>query len=463
MKIKRITLALLFAFIFFSACQQQSQTKADSQEAILSRIKAPEFPKDTFNITDFGAVGDSLTDSKPAIDKAIQACAQAGGGTVLIPSGFWFIDGPIHFESKLNLHLEAGATIRFSSNPASYLPVVKSSWEGTLLYNYSPLIYAYGKENIAITGKGIIDGNGSGTFAAWHNRQKNDQQLSRDMNHDGTPVEERIFGEGHFLRPQLVQFFDCKNILVEGVKIEDSPFWCIHLLMCENATLRGLTYDAQNKNNDGIDPEYSRDILIENITFNNNDDNVAVKAGRDHEGRNMNRPSENIIIRNCHFKGLHAVVMGSEMSSGVRNVFVENCDYAGYLKRGIYLKSNPDRGGEIANIHVNNVQFGEVLDCFMVTSNYHNEGSEFPTNIHSIFLNNIHCKKAKNYGIYIKGHELKSVHDFNLTNFKVDSAGRGVHIDHAQNITFNNVRVNGKQITWDPVKLQENASTEYDY
>ncbi|RKD91092.1 glycoside hydrolase family 28 protein [Mangrovibacterium diazotrophicum] len=456
-------LIILCLFVFgFSACKSKP-LQLDSQEEILARISAPEFPENNFQITDFGATSDSLADCKPAIDKAIQACAEAGGGTVIIPAGIWYVEGPIHFESNINLQIDEGATLRFSSNPASYLPVVATSWEGTLVYNYSPLIYAYGKENIAITGKGTIDGEGSKTFAGWHGQQKPDQLLSRDMNHQNTPVEERIFGEGHFLRPQLVQFYNCKNILVEGVKIEDSPFWCIHLLMCENATLRGLTYDAQNKNNDGIDPEYSRDILIENINFNNNDDNVAVKAGRDDEGRAMQRPSENIIIRNCHFKGLNAVVMGSEMSSGVRNVFVENCDAAGYAQRGIYLKSNPDRGGEISNIFVKNVHLGEVKDCFMVTSNYHNEGTDFPTNIHSIYLENVSCKKAIKYGIYIKGHELKDVHDFVIKDFKVDSAGRGVHVEHAENIRFENVVVNNEEVVWDPVKLLENASTDYDY
>ena len=455
-----ILLALLIAML--ASCQSKPLQFAGKEE-ILKRIIAPEFQDSTFFVTDFGASGDSVSDNKKPFEKAIQACSQAGGGTVFVPAGIWLIDGPIHFESNVNLYLDEGATLRFGSHPTSYLPPVKTSWEGTFLYNYSPLIYAYGKQNIAITGKGTIDGEGSKTFAAWHSLQKEDQQLSRDMNHNHTPVEERIFGEGHYLRPQLIQFYECKNILLEGVKIEDSPFWCVHLLMCENATLRGLSYDAQNKNNDGVDPEYSRDILIENITFNNNDDNVAVKAGRDDEGREMQRPSENIIIRNCHFKGLHAVVIGSEMSSGVRNVFVDDCDAAGYLKRGIYLKSNPDRGGEISHIFVNNVHLGNVLDCFMVTSNYHNEGSEYPTDIHAVYLNNVSCKKAANYGIFVKGHELKNVHGFVITDFKVDSAGRGVHIEHAENISLNNVSVNGEQITWDPEKLRKNGSTEYDY
>ena len=167
------------------------------------------------------------------------------------------------------------------------------------------------------------------------------------MNHNNTPIDQRIFGEGHYLRPQLIQLYDCKNILIEGVKIEDSPFWCLHLLRCENITVRNIKYEAYNKNNDGIDPEYSKNILIEDITFNNSDDNIAIKSGRDDEGRASEFHSENIVVRNCHFKGLHAIVIGSEMSAGVENVFVENCDFSGKLKRGIYLKSNPDRGGYI--------------------------------------------------------------------------------------------------------------------
>ena len=452
----QIVIILIFSFLV--SCQ----SALDSKEEILARIKAPSFPDKTFSITEFGAVADSISDCKPAFDKAIEACKNAGGGKVIVPAGVYYVDGPIHLESNLNLHLEKDAILRFSSNPKSY-PQVLSSWEGTLLYNYSPFIYAYKKENIAITGEGSIDGEASETFAKWNEIQKDDQMLSRQMNHSNIPLEERQFGEGHFLRPHLIQLFDCKNILVQDVTIKDSPFWCIHLLMCQNATLQGLHYDAQNKNNDGIDPEYSRDILIENITFNNNDDNVAIKAGRDDEGRNMKRPSENIIIRNCHFKGLHAVVIGSEMSSGVRNVFVDDCDNAGYLKRGIYLKSNPDRGGQISDIFVNNIKFGEVLDCFMVTSNYHNEGSKFPTTIRNINIRNVSCKKAINYGIYIKGYSSKAVSDFVIENFKVDSASRGVFVDLAKNINFNNVFVNGEQIEWNPEKLKLNPSSDNDY
>lgn len=458
-----IFLVAIVTFIGASSCKTKTvKDPPISQEAILSRIQTPTFPDTTFNVLNFGAITDSKTDCKPAFDKAIEACKAAGGGTVFVPVGAYFIDGPIHLESNMNLHLHEGALLIFSSDPRSY-PNVLTSWEGTILYNFSPFIYAYQKENVAITGQGVIDGKSAKTFSTWHDQQKEDQLLSREMNHNNTPLEKRIFGYGHYLRPQLIQFFECKNILVEGIIIEDSPFWCLHLLKSQNATLRGLRFYAQNKNNDGIDIEYTKDVLIENIHFNNNDDNVAIKAGRDHEGRAMNMPSENIIIRYCHFKGLHGVVIGSEMSSGVHNVFVNNCDFNGYVKRGIYLKSNPDRGGEISNIYVNNVKFGKVLDCFMVTSNYHNEGEGFPTTIQNINIKNVSCEEAINYGIYIKGYPSKPVSDFTIENFTVQKSSRGVFVDYAENMKFRNVLVSDEPIKWRPKKLKENPSDEYDY
>ena len=259
------------------------------------------------------------------------------------------------------------------------------------------------------------------------------------MNHENTPLKERMFGEGHFLRPQLIQFFECKNILIEGVTIKNSPFWCVHFLKSENITARKVKFDAFNRNNDGFDPEYSKNVLIEDIDFNNGDDNVAIKAGRDHEGRRTGITSENIIIRNCRFKGLHGVVIGSEMSAGVQNVFVENCTYGGYCKRGIYLKSNPDRGGFIRNIYVNNVEFGEVEDCFFVISYYHGEGKGFATDIRNVFVDNVKCRKATNAGVVIQGYPSKKVRNIHFSNMTIDSAATGLSLSNAENIVFNNL------------------------
>lgn len=440
---------LLVTCLYSFACSSQvttEQTRIAKRDAILKNIIPPSIPSNTILITKYGAKGDSLTNSKPAFDKALRLCKQKKGGKIVVPPGIYIINGPIHLADNTCIELQKGAKLVFSTNPDHYLPVVPTSWEGTFIYNYSPLIYAYKVNNVSIIGEGIIDGNGKEGFSQWYNLQKPAQQLSRKMNHEGTPVKERIFGKGHYLRPQLIQFYDCKNILIEGVTIANSPFWCVHFLQSKNITARKVKFDAFNKNNDGFDPEYSRNILIEDIDFNNADDNVAVKAGRDYEGRKTAMSSENIIVRNSRFKGLHGLVIGSEMSAGVRNVFVENCTYAGYCKRGIYLKSNPDRGGFIKDIYVNGVQFGDVEDAIFITSYYHGEGKGFETDIRNIFLENLRFRHASNAGLVIQGYPAKKVSDVYLTNIRIDSCSTALSLTNTQNIVFNDVII-GKEIT----------------
>ena len=435
---------VLFLFSFtLSSCKiqknVQGKTEIVTEESILRNILEPAIPDYSINVKDFDAAGDSVTNDKPAFDKAIQALKERGGGKLVVPAGRYMLQGPLHLISKMDLHLQKGASLLFGSNPADYLPVVKTSWEGTFLFNYSPFIYALECQNVSISGEGIIDGKASKTWSQWAGKQEKDQLKSREMNHNSVPVDQRIFGEGHFLRPQLIQFFDCKNIKVEGVTIKNSPFWCIHLLRCERVIVRNLRYDAQNRNNDGIDPEYSRNVLIENIEFNNSDDNIAIKSGRDNDGWASNVRSENIVVRNCHFKGLHAVVVGSEMSAGVENVFVHDCDFAGKLKRGIFLKSNPDRGGFIKNIYVKNVEFGEVEDCFYLTSFYHNEGAGHVTDISEVYFENITCKKATGSGIVIQGFPEKKVSNIHFSNVKIDTVRNAVSMTDTENIILNNV------------------------
>ncbi|HJR99432.1 MAG TPA: glycoside hydrolase family 28 protein [Flavobacterium sp.] len=426
-----------------------SQTKiADKKveiERIVNRIQLPSIPDYKVTVTQFGAKGDSVTNCKPAFDKAMKACSKNNGGTIVVPKGVFTLNGPIHFVSNVKLHLEAGAKIRFGSNPKDY-PLVLTSWEGTMLYNYSPLIYGNSVENVAITGSGIIDGEAKNTWIKWKPLEEKGKLLSREMNHNNVPVKKRIFGEGHFLRPQLIQFYNSKNILIEDVKIEDSPFWCVHLLKSKSITLRGLKYDAQNNNNDGVDPEYSSDILIEKIQFNNGDDNVAIKAGRDNEGRdNSNTPSENIVIRNCEFKGLHAVVIGSEMSAGVRNVYVDNCKARGYLKRGIYVKTNSDRGGYVKDLYFSNISLGQVEDCIYMTANYHGEGSGlFPSKISDISISNVSCEAASNAAIVIEGFPELKVENVVLDNINVKSAKNGMTLTNTKNISINEIVIGEK-------------------
>jgi polygalacturonase len=438
----------ILLLISLNCFAQNDSFPTQKVDEIINRIHLPTFPSFKIGVTKLGAKGDSVSNAKPAFDKAMALCKKNNGGTIIVPKGIYTINGPIHFVSNVNLHLEDGAKIRFGSNPKDY-PLVLTSWEGTMIYNYSPMIYANNVENIAITGNGIIDGEAKNTWIKWKSLEKKDQLLTREMNHKNTPIKERIFGEGHYLRPQLIQFFNSKNILIENVQIEDSPFWCIHLLKSKSITIRGVKYDAHNNNNDGIDPEYSSDILIENVLFDNADDNVAIKAGRDDEGRsNSNTPSENIVIRNCEFKGLHAIVIGSEMSAGVRNVYVENSKFRGYLKRGIFIKTNSDRGGFIKDIYFNNLAFGKVEDCIYITANYHGEGSGlFPSKVSDISFSNISCIEASNTGIVIEGFPDKKVANIKLDNITIQSAKNGITITNTENVTINEVIIGEKATT----------------
>lgn len=450
--LKFYSVLFVLTLSFFS-CKQSNesqkveQTRTEKIESILKNIVPPEISKNELLLTDFGGKGDSMTDNKAAFDKALAVCKEKNGGRIIVTPGTYIVNGPIHLVSNTTLDVQKGAKIIFGTNSKDYLPLVPTSWEGTFINNYSPLIYAYQAENIAIIGEGTIDGNGKDGFSLWYDQQKPAQELTRKMNHENVPLKDRNFGEGHYLRPQLIQFYECKNILIEGVTVANSPFWCVHFLKSENITARKVKFNSHNKNNDGFDPEYSKNVLIEDIEFDNADDNVAIKAGRDHEGRKTGMTSENIIIRNSRFKGLHGVVIGSEMSAGVQNVFVENCTSGGYCKRGIYLKSNPDRGGFMRDIYVNDVEFDTVLDAIFITSFYKGEGKGFETDINNIHFENIKVKHAKLGGIIIQGFPTKKVNNVTLTNVKIDScAGTALSLTNAENIVLNDVSI-GTEVT----------------
>jgi len=448
---KKSLFLLLLTFQWINA--QISLDKDSAISAIEKKINKPVFPDYSIDIISFGAKGDSLNDCKFAFDKAMKHLSIKKGGTLNVPPGIYLVNGSIHFESNVNLRLEKGARIKFGNDPQDYLPMVLTSWEGTMLYNYSPFIYAYQKENIAITGDGIIDGEGHTIWATWKSKEKQDKLLSREMNHSSLPIKKRRFGNGHYLRPQLLQFLESSNILIAGVQFQDSPFWCVHLLKSKNITIDGISYNAHNKNNDGIDLEYARDVLIQNVYFNNADDNIAIKAGRDDDGRSTNTPTENIIIRNNKFKGLHALVIGSEMSGGVSNVFIEDNVAIGYLTRGIYFKTNSDRGGYIKNIYINNLLLLDVKDCIFMTANYHGEGTgEYPSKISNVTISNLLCNTASDNGIVIEGYPSKKIDNIFLKNIRIKYSKNGLTFKNTKNVVLEDVIIGDEAGTPSSVK-----------
>ena len=451
MKRHFIILSMLLSALCAMAYDGDIQVRHDSILSVISGApsqSASAVSQQRKSITAFGAKAGGTTDCLPAFRKAMKLAARTKNGLhIIVPKGEWFVKGPIHLVSNVTLELQEGATLKFSAQPEDYLPVVRTSWEGTFCQNYSPFIYGYGLTNVAIIGKGCIDGNCMETFPQWKKEQKEDQTRSRQYNHEGKSIEDRNFGKDSKLRPHLLQLFDCKDITLEGVFITNSPFWCVHLLRCENVVCRGIRYDAKLVNNDGIDPEMTRNLLIEDIDFNNGDDNVAIKAGRDNDGwREDARPSENIIVRNCRFKGLHGIVIGSEMSAGVRNVFVENCTYAGYTKRGLYVKTNPNRGGFVRDIYFQDVEFGEVEDLFYITSMYAGEGADDNhfTDVEDIHVRNVSCKKASNAAIVLQGTTAKPLRNISFENVSVEECKIGFSSVNTLDIVLRNCTLGGK-------------------
>lgn len=424
---------------------------------IESKIVAPTFPDKTFDIRDFGATPDTVCHE--AINAAIAKCNAEGGGRVVVPAGTW-LTGALTLLSNVDLHLEEGAVLLFSDNLDHY-PLVRTRWEGMDCYNYSPMIYAYRQENIAVTGKGTIDGGASkanwwsmvwDSDTDWEKERRNTQRYGRPLLLEwmiaGKPVEERRMGHGYGMRPQLVSPFECKNILVEGVTMIRSPFWNLHPVFCENVTVRGVTFNNEGPNGDGCDPESCNYVLIENCHFNTGDDCIAIKAGRDEDARRHNVPSQNIIVRNCKMNNGHGgVVVGSEIASGYRNLFVENCEMdSPRLDRAIRIKTNARRGGVIEHIYVRNVKVGQCKEAVLKINLIYDKKSVgdatfYPT-VQHVYLENVTSGKSR-YGICVTALDtLSNVHDIYLKDCRFENVEKEQSISglcdeiHLDNVTM---------------------------
>ncbi len=440
---------LIFTLLLTIPLSVFSQMGWDYVKEIEKNIKAPIFADRSYNVLHFGAQKGGVKDSRAAINAAITKCSEEGGGKVIIPTGKYFIKGPLILKSNVNLHLSDGTELIFSHDEKDYLPAVLTRWEGTEVFNYSPLIYAYQVENIAITGKGILNGQGSKNIATWKPNQKNDQALIRKMGREGTPVHKRLFGEGHWLRPAFIEPLNCRNILIEDVKIVDATFWIIHPIACNNVTVRNVTIDSFNLNSDGFDPESTTNALIENCNFRTGDDGVAIKSGRDNDAWRIGQPTENVIIRNCTFESIsNGVCIGSEISGGVRNVFIENITVP-KAGNGIYFKSNLDRGGYIENIWVRNITIDSVRSAIKFEPDYKSESKEnYPTRYSDFIIENVNCNYASQKGIDIKGFKEMPVTNVSLKDVNIANSKEGYEINNARNVSLRNVTVNEKKVEY---------------
>lgn len=431
----------------------------DQVPGILAQITPPTFPKRYVDITDHGAVGDGRTMNTAALRSAIAACADAGGGHVVVPEGR-FLTGAVHLRSNVDLHIGEGATLAFSPDPRDFLPAVLTRFEGTECYNYSPLIYAYGLHNVAVTGSGTLDGQARlGPWESWYRTsglQSSDQKRLREMGSAGVPLKDRVFGDGHYLRPAMVQFNRCSDVLVEGVTIVDPPMWTVHPVLSTRVTVQDVTVDSTLYNTDGCDPEASSYVHITGCRFNTNDDCIAVKAGRDEDGHRVGVPSENVVIQDCAFAGRWGgVTVGSEMSGGVRNVFAERCeinppDFPGRypVKYPLYVKTNKKRGGTVDGVYVRRFTGRDVEhEVAFVTMNYNNgEGGTLPVSVRNIHLDQVEIDGARAV-LNLMGLETDHLRDVHLSHCAFTGIQDPDSVAFTDNLTFHKVFVNGTEET----------------
>ena len=467
---KRLFQLVLLCLLVPTLAAAQGWDEAKYKQ-IEQSIRVPQFADKTYLITKYGAKPDATAaKNQKAIQKAIDLCSKMGGGRVIIPGGQKFLTAAIRLKDGVNLVVEEGAVLEFAFEPELY-PIVETSWEGLECFNLSPCIYAFKAKDIAITGKGTIDGGGSNqTWWPWCGNVRfgmkeggiaqNQGARARLLKagEDGIPMydekgqrsPERVFGPKDGLRPQLVNFNKCEGILMEDVTLLRSPFWVIHPLHSTDITIRRVKMINDGPNGDGCDPECCDRVLIEDCFFNTGDDCIAIKSGRNRDGRERNMPSKNIIIRNSEMKNGHGgVVVGSEISGGCQNVYAHDCVMdSPNLDRVLRIKTNSCRGGIIENINMRNIKVGQCGEC-VVKINLDYEHNEiccrgFNPTVRNINVENVTCEKSR-YGVLVVALDtVCNVYDVNIKNCKFNGVAQGNKITgQTRDIRYDNYFVNG--------------------
>lgn len=451
------------SFQWFRYKHDGPQNKAENAAGqIIAGIARTSFPHKEIQVMCPDSISHRGGYSRRLIQQAIDSCSLTGGGRVIISKGIYHLNGNLVLKSDVNLHLEKDACLLFSGKADDFLPEVWTRWEGTELYGHSPMIYAKHATNIAITGQGVIDAQAEREFAPWSQIEAPDRDRLRDMGEKLIPVTERIFGKGTLLRPSCIQFMGCSRILVEGVTIKNSPFWTIHPVYCDHVIVRRVTIDSHYPNNDGCDPESTSNVLIEDCIFRTGDDAIAIKAGRDADGREVGRPSKNIVIRNCLFQSeCNGLCIGSEMSGGVENVYMDNIRI-GTVKNALYFKSNRDRGGYICNIQVSNITIERSKGAILrFETNYFGfRGGKHASLYEHFRISNVKAECSDHYAIFMDGYEEKPIRDIEIEHFHVQKAVYPYYLRCTESIRLKDATVNGKSLPENPEEHKERVTLD---
>jgi len=412
---------------------------------IVNGIVPTSFPDATFDVTKFGAKADGKTDNTAAFAAAVTACNKAGGGHVVVPSGT-YVTGAIYLKSNVDLHLNSGATLKFSGD-ASKFPTVLTRYEGIECMNHSPMIYAFGEKNIALTGSGTLDAGGTSSWNKGSDRAFLESLISKGIT---DPHKRVVPGSGHNMRSTFVEPYNCDRVLISGVTLKNPMFWQLHPTLCTNVIVDGVSTDPStaHSNTDGCDPECTRGIVIRNCTLGAHDDNIAIKSGRDADGRRVNVPTRDVVIYNNVMNGnWGAVTCGSEITGGVQNVYAFKCNIIGATKFALYVKSNTQRGGGAQNVNLDSITGAPVRSYVFVTMTYNGQTGSHPPAFGPFSITNSSCTKTPKV-FDVSGLSSDHVKGFTVKN----CAFKGVAStsDTWSNVdgrSFTNVTINGKAVT----------------
>lgn len=467
----------LFSLVLLLAasCAAPERPVLSPIDEIVAGIAETSFPEQTIAVAPEAGTADLMR-----LQQAIDSCSLLGGGTVDVAAGDYLLAGSLHLKSNVNLHLNEGACLRFSGKADDFLPVVLTRFEGTELYGHSPMIYAYHQYNVAITGRGTIDAQAGVEMGLWgwdpaahetgtalHGTpgelpERPYVAQLRQMGEDLTPVHQRVFGKEAKLRPTCIEMLGCSRVLIEGVTIKDSPFWTIHPLYSDNIIVRGVTIDSHFPNNDGCDPESSSNVLIEDCLFRCGDDAVAIKSGRDADGRRVGRPSERIVIRRCDFQSqCNGLCIGSEMSGGVQGVWMDSIRI-GTVKNALYFKSNKDRGGFIRDVHVSNVTIEKAFGAILrfETNYFGYRGGNYPAQYEDFDIRHVSADEAESHAIFYDGNDEKPIRNIKVTDFHVAKALHPWYLYRTEDCSFVDCTVNGEPVPEHPAESTERQTCD---
>jgi polygalacturonase len=409
---------------------------------IVAATKVPAFPAATFPVTSYGAAGNGTTDDTAAFAKAIGACNAAGGGHVTVPAGT-YLTGAIQLLSNVDLNLASGATLKFSGD-ATKFPIVLTRYEGIECMNRSPMIYAHGASNIALTGAGVLDAAGTATW-----NQGSDRAYLETLVAEGVPAAQRVVpGSGHQMRSTFVEPYSCDTVLIQGVTLHNSRFWQLHPTLSTNVTVDSVTTSATNSNTDGCDPECCDHVVIKNCVLGAGDDNIAIKSGRDADGRRINTPSQNLVIVGCHMAGpWGAISCGSELTGGIRNVYAYQC-VANPTRYALYVKSNTLRGGFATNINLDSINASNQKGAFaFVTMTYNGQTGSFPPDFAGFTVTNS-TGKTTPYAFDVSGLSSDPVKGLTVAHATFTGVTHGTDVmTDVTGVSFTGVTINGKTVT----------------